>query len=117
MTGSTRTKYFDGSFHCINSLDMNKGGAMISCLQETQEFASNQDNPIKYIVIVSHDIDTYQDIQISFDDDYIIYELTPKYSNGPIANKPMTSIEKLGVSRTLIPGGYLIFKFNYALQK
>lgn len=110
-SGSSRTKEFKDTFHCINKLDMNKGGAMISCLQEKITLSSNPDKPVRYIVIVSHDINTYQDVHIEFFPNFTIYELTPKTNNGTVSNSPLTLNEKLNVNRTLIPGGYLIFKF------
>lgn len=111
ITSSTRTKSFKEGFYCISKLTMNKLGAMISCLQETPEFCTNPDNPIRYIIIVSHDIDSYQKIHIEFDSEYTIYEMTPKSSHGTVTDRAMTQLEQQDVNRILIPGGYIIFKF------
>ncbi len=66
----------------------------------------------RYIVIVSHDIENYQDIKIFFNPvTYVIKELTPLHSDNPYPDS-IIDIPTTGLERTLLPGGYLIYEWN-----
>ena len=59
-----------------------------------------------YVIFVSHDVENYQTISVSFTAGVKVMEMTPTTSHG----KPLTEYLATNVphTRTLIPGGYII---------
>ena len=65
-------------------------------------------NGKNYIVIVSHDVEEYQTLDMTFASMNVV-ELTPTTSRG--AHFKEKQIEARSIRRQLIPGGYMIFRY------
>lgn len=66
-------------------------------------------NGHNYMIIVSHKIESYQFLKITFKPDLVIYELTPTNSHGEHCKEKQINTQT--IQRQLIPGGYLIYEF------
>lgn len=70
-------------------------------------------NGRKYLLIVNRDILNFQMVEFHFYDDFKIYELTPLTSTAtPIPNEQIAHSIDIPVTRTMPPGGYIIFRYE-----
>lgn len=89
-----------GSFGAILSIKTSGIGALVTQLKT---------NDHNYMVIVSHDVEEYQTVDLTFVPT-VIYELTPLTSYGEHGKE--TQLKNRTIKRELIPGGYLIYEFK-----
>lgn len=89
----------NGSFGAILSIKASGAGALVTQLKT---------NGHNYMVIVSHDVEEYQTIDLTFVPTRL-YELTPLTSYGEHGKQ--THLNTRTIQRQLIPGGYLIYEF------
>lgn len=94
-------KLLESSIGCISKVYVNGSGVLVTRL-------SNGIN--NYIVIINHNVREYQNILIIFSSGYTILEMTP---NGQTSDSSQTiQISSPQLSRTLLPGGYLVYKYT-----
>ncbi len=89
----------NGSFGAILSIKASGAGALVTQLKT---------NGHNYMVIISHDVEEYQTIDLTFVPTRL-YELTPLTSYGEHGKE--TQLKTRTIQRQLIPGGYLIYEF------
>lgn len=85
------------TFGPLYNLKASGKGFLVSQIQKTGH---------TYVIFVSHDVENYQTISVSFTAGVKVMEMTPTTSHG----KPLTEYLATNVphTRTLIPGGYII---------
>lgn len=90
-------------------------GVMVSYLQNNPDNPSTSSSPgtssggshtENYAVVMTHDPDNYKTVRITFKSGYEITEITPRILCGGMDAQSRT------ITRELIPGGYLIFRYR-----
>lgn len=92
----------------VSSVSYSTKGVQVSHLKNEKDGESKD-----YIIIVNQDLENFQSVNLRFLQLYKVYELTPRNSSEE-TNPPTWMNMPLGIneSRTILPGGYLIFRFE-----
>lgn len=95
---------FKQSFECLSSVTPSAIGVQLS-------FLHDGDN--SYLIVVNKDVGNSQKIALQFLSGYNISQIEPIYKKGVVSLKQRKSKGK--VTKTLLPGRYLIFRYSKSL--